>query len=205
MWVKGAWGIWGAFLSPMRKFHPAPFWKACPHLCYPLWAQMAEGQCPLLPHFYRLLVCDCGAEPSVATKSRCFYAQGTALALIQRAICSAGREVGVRVSRKSEVSFQSSQPSLPRWLDCELQNIYCREMFVTGDTQSGQTQSLHPRASGWHSHDTGTLIHSQAPNLFIPERFPLIPLMHELVCSGGGKKQSHLPRTICMNHLCIWL
>lgn len=71
------------------------------------------------------------------------------------AICFVGRKVGVRVSRKNEVSFQSSQPSLTSWLDCELHNIYCREMSATGDTQSGQTQSPHPGASGRHSHNTG--------------------------------------------------
>ena len=137
---------------------------------------MAEGQRPLLPCFYRLQVCGCGEAPAAATKSRCFSAQGTALALSQRAICSVGRDMGVRVSRKSEVSFQSSQPSLPSWPDCELQNIYCRETSITGAIQSSQTQSPPSRASGRHSHDTGTLVHSQAPNLLIPERFPLIPL-----------------------------
>lgn len=90
--------------------------------------------------------CERGAELSVVTKSRCFSAQGSALALIQRTICSAGREVGVWVSRKSEVSFQGSQPSLPSSLDCELQNTYCRDRSITGDTESGQTPSPHCRA-----------------------------------------------------------
>lgn len=43
------------------------------------------------------------------------------------------------MGRKSEVSFQNSQPCLLSWLSCELQNIYGREMSVMGDTQSGQT------------------------------------------------------------------
>ena len=107
---------------------------------------------------------------------RCFSAQGTALALVQRTICLVRRKVEVWVGSKSEVSFQCNQPSLLSWLDCELRNIYCREMSITGDIQSGQTQITQPRASGWHSHNTGMLIHSRAPNLFIPDIFPLIPL-----------------------------
>ena len=80
-----------------------------------------------------------------SNKSGCFSARGRALALSQRAICSAGREVGVMDSRKREVGFQGGQPSLPSWLDCELQDIDCREMPITGAIQSSQTQSPHPQ------------------------------------------------------------
>lgn len=93
------------------------------------------------------------------------------------------REVGVWVSRGTAAGFQSSQPSLTSWLDHGLQNIYCREMFTTGDTQSARPRA---HASG-HQGDIvttrGMLIQSQTPNLFIPERFPPVPL----IITQGGK------------------
>lgn len=73
--------------------------------------------------------------------------------------------------------FQSSQPSLTSRLDRELQNIYCRGMFTTGDTQSARLGVHAPGHQGDLVTTRGTLIHSQTPNLFIPERFPLVPLV----------------------------
>lgn len=99
-----------------------------------------------------------------------------ALALGQRK-SAPQREVGVWVSREAAAGFQSSQPSLTSWLDRGRQNIYCREMFTTGDTQSARSRA---HASG-HRGDIvttrGILIHGQTPNLFIPERFPPVPLI----------------------------
>ena len=174
-----AWGTWGTLLPPIQRFYSAHFCRACPHSCHP----------PVLKWHNSILFSLASAGSRFAGVEQrprprqqqsldspgSLSAQRTALALSQRTICSVGREVGVRVSRKSEVSFHSSQPSLASWPDCELQNIYCREMSIRGAMQSSQTQSPHPRAWGQHSHHAGTLVH-QAPNLFIPERFPLIPL-----------------------------
>lgn len=114
--------------------------------------------------------------PGHSLNSRCFPAQETLVALSQRK-SAPQREVGVWVSREGAAGFQSSEPSLTSWLDCELQNIYCREMFLTGDTQSARLGAHAPGHQGDTVTTGGILIHSQTPNLFIPERFPLVPLI----------------------------
>ena len=145
---QGTWGAWGTLLSPIQRFYSAHCCKAHPHSCHP---PVLKWQNSLLFSLASTGSRFAGVEQRTRQQQspdRYFSAQRTALALSQRTICSVEREVGVRVSRKSEVSFQSSQPSLASWPDCELQNIYCREMSIRGAMQSSQTQRPHPGAWG---------------------------------------------------------
>lgn len=67
-------------------------------------------------------------------------------------------------------------------------------MFLTGDTQSARLGAHAPGHQGDTVTTGGILIHSQTPNLFIPGRFPLVPLIitqgkiHELVSSSVANK-----------------
>jgi hypothetical protein len=136
-----------------------------------------------------------GTVPSTLIKLELLPCSRNTLALGPRK-SAPQREVGVWVSRGTTAGFQSSQPSLTSWLDCGLQNIYCREMFTTGDTQSARPRA---HASG-HLGDIvttrGILIHSQTPNLFIPERFPPVPLIITWRGVGGGWHMSRSALTL---------
>lgn len=105
-----------------------------------------------------------------------------------------GEGSGSWVSRNREGRFQGSQPSLPSCLDCKMQRL-------DHNRRRSVWPSPEPPPQDEHSHDTGTLIHHQAPNPFI-QGICSDPLnyysgeMQELLCSRVGKKQSNTPRTM---------